>query len=106
MAIQKVHAIVRHSYLETVEEALVKANIRGISVTAVKGYGDYKNFFKPDWKVPYSRIEIFTARAQEVADIIVESAHTGMAGDGIVAISPVDKLVRIRDRREVIKGEE
>jgi len=33
-----------------------------------------------------------------VAGAIMDAAHLGMAGDGIVAILPVEKLYRIRTR--------
>lgn len=106
MAVHMVNAIVRFSDLKRIEDALARANVRGITVTGVKGYGEYKNFFTADWKVSYARMEIFTARPEEIADIIVNAAHTGNAGDGIVAISPVEKLIRIRNRHEVMTGEE
>ncbi len=99
-------AIVRLTDLEKVEKSLRQAEVRGITVTRVKGYGEYKNFFSPDWKVGHARIEIFTARAEEVAETIMNAAHSGSAGDGVVAIVPIAKLYRIRDRSEVTAGKE
>jgi len=97
----KVSAIIRSSSLEAVEGNLQRANIRGITVTPVKGYGDYKNFFAADWMKPFVKIEIFTARGGAVADAIVEAAHTGQPGDGIVSIERTEDLIRIRERRSV-----
>lgn len=102
----KVTGIVRSSDLERIEEGLKQASVRGITVTRAKGYGEYRNFFTADWMSSHARIEIFTTRAQEVANVIVNAAHTGSPGDGLVAIVPVEKVIRIRDRREFGAGEE
>jgi nitrogen regulatory protein P-II 1 len=103
MALRKVIAIIRNESLEKVEARLADLSVKGISVTKVKGYGEYANFFKSDWMVTHSRLEIFTeeTRADRIAEAIMEVAHTGMEGDGIVAVLPVLKLYRIRTKKEV-----
>lgn len=101
----KVTAIIRSSDLEKMEGDLQRAHVRGITVTRAKGYGEYKNFFSGDWMQPLVRIDIFTTRAEEISEVIVNSVHTGRPGDGIVAVMPVEKIIRIRERREVTDGE-
>lgn len=61
-------------------------------------FGEYANFFRHDWFVRHARIEIFPnkERAEEIARAIAEEAHTGLAGDGIVGLAPVEKVIRIR----------
>lgn len=100
---RKVTAIVRTVALENVEQCLKSAGVPGISVTKVKGYGEYKNFFRHDWLSEYARIEIFLRRnrADEIARIIVEAAQTGQPGDGVVAILPVESLYQIRSGEKV-----
>lgn len=105
MEFYNVTAIVRNTRLEAVEQRLQEANVRGITVTKAKGYGEYKNFFASDWMISHARLEVFTSRAEEVADLIVEAAHTAKRGDGIVAIAPIRKVIRIRDRCELGAGE-
>ncbi|MDD2335802.1 MAG: P-II family nitrogen regulator [Geobacteraceae bacterium] len=107
MELKKVVAIIRTAELEKVEGRLVDMRVRGISVTKVKGFGEFANFFDPDWMVTHSRIEIFTeeARVDEIASAIMEVAHTGMKGDGIVAVIPVEKLYRIRTMSEITPEE-
>lgn len=105
MSMQKVEAIVRFSALESVERALQEAGISGLTVSPVRGFGEYRNFFRDDWTHRFARIEIFTSRTEEIADLIVETAHTGAAGDGLIAIEPVDRVVRIRDRQAIKNGE-
>lgn len=108
MELRKVTAIIRSGLLERVEEHLQAMRVRGLSVTNVKGYGEYANFFTHSWMVTHSRVEVFTekTRAEEIARTIVETAHTGEEGDGIVAILPVEKVYRIRTKGEVAAAEE
>lgn len=103
MELRKVTAIIRSEALENVEKRLQEVGVKGISVTRVKGYGEYADFFARDWLVTHVRIEIFTekAKAEEVAAAIMGTAHTGLPGDGIVVILPVEKIFRIRSQSEV-----
>ncbi len=107
MELKKIVAIIRSAELQKVEGRLVDMRVRGISVTKVKGFGEYANFFNPDWMVTHSRIEIFTeaARVDEIASAIMDVAHTGMEGDGIVAVLPVEKLYRVRTKSEITPEE-
>ncbi len=107
MNLRKVTAIFRSERLEEVEKRLQEAGVKGLSVTKVKGYGEYANFFAHDWMVTHARIEIFTdaTAAERLAKIIVEAAHGGGEGDGFVAILPVEKVYRIRTTEEVRPGE-
>jgi nitrogen regulatory protein P-II 1 len=100
---RKIVAIIRNEALEKVEGRLVDMRVKGISVTKVNGYGEYANFFNPSWMVTHSRLEIYAeqARVGEIVAAIMEVAHTGMEGDGIVAVIPVEKLYRIRTKSEI-----
>jgi nitrogen regulatory protein P-II 1 len=46
------------------------------------------------------RIEIFVGKLQanEIAKVIMDAAHTGIAGDGLVAILPVTDVFHIRTK--------
>ena len=107
MEVKKVVAIVRDSVLEKVEAALKSMGIAGISVSRVKGYGEYANFFKSDWMVKNVRLEIFTeeSRVDSLVTAIMDAAHLGLGGDGFVAVLPVEKLYRIRTKSEAVSGE-
>lgn len=98
--LRKVTAIVRVDVLEAVERRLQELRVPGLTVTKVKGYGEYVNFFTRDRMTEHARIEIFLRRqrADEVARAIVDAAHTGGAGDGIVVVLPVESIYRIRSR--------
>lgn len=99
----KITAIVRKETLENVEKKLQEMGAPGVSITKVKGYGEYADLFRSDWLTTHARLEIFTTseKAGPLAEAIMDAACVGTCGDGIVAILPVERLFRIRDRREV-----
>jgi nitrogen regulatory protein P-II 1 len=102
MQLNALIAIVRRQVLERVEDALRAIGVVGISISKVKGYGEYHNFFAADGMTDSVRIEIFT-RSETTAAIttaIVDAAHTGSRGDGIVVVYPISSLVNIRLRAE------
>lgn len=103
MPLKYVIAIVRTDVLEDVECRLRHIGVPGMTVSPFKGFGEYANFFTPDWTSAYARVEIFTdvAQAPQIVNAIMQAAHTGTAGDGIVSVLPVDTLYRIRDSREL-----
>ncbi|HHH35412.1 MAG TPA: P-II family nitrogen regulator [Gammaproteobacteria bacterium] len=100
---EKGNGIIRRDALKAVEQVLQDMGVEGISVTQVRGYGEYADTYRDDWLVSHARLEIFTGedQAEPVAEAIMGAAHTGNAGDGVVAILPVLKLYRIRTRDTV-----
>jgi len=98
----KITAIIRSFKLEEVERHLQDIGVKGISVSRVKGYGEHKNFFRRDWMETYVRIEIFccVTRAEEIVQAIINAAHSGFSGDGIIAVTPVEKIFRIQTKAE------
>ncbi|MBT8117857.1 MAG: P-II family nitrogen regulator [Gammaproteobacteria bacterium] len=102
MDFRKVTAIIRPDALEKVEKALQALSVPGMSVTRVKGYGEYANFYTTDWMVAHARVEVFIGhhRAEKVARAIMDAAHSGMEGDGIVAVLPVESVYHIRTREK------
>lgn len=59
----------QYTILEKVENALQEIGVTGISVTYIKGYGDYANFFQSPPLIKHARIEIFTDE-KEVKSIV------------------------------------
>ena len=103
MELRKVVAIIRNQVLEDVEARLSEMRVKGISVTKVEGYGEFANYLNPDWTVTHSRVEIFTEKnmVSGIVEAIMDIAHTGTAGDGIVAVLPVEEIYRIRTKSAV-----
>ena len=100
---KKVIAIIRCTLLEQVEKSLLNMGIKGISISQIHGYGEYHNFYKGDLMSEYARIEVFcmAKRADEIAQCVISTAHTGQSGDGIVAVLPIDTLQSIKNKGEV-----
>lgn len=98
MSFKKISAIIRSEQLEAVEKRLQQLGVPGISVTEMKGFGEYANFFRPDWFSREVKLEIFVCdeNVDRIVQTIVETAHTGAAGDGIIAVLPIDNLIHIR----------
>ena len=102
MRFRKITAIINPYNLEAVEEKLIELDVPGATVSKVKGYGEYANFFAPDWLVNYVKIEVFIGkhRAEEIAEAIMEVAHSGAKGDGIVTVIPVETVYHIRTKQK------
>lgn len=95
MEMKLIVAIIRSNRLEAVEEKLKAVGVERINVSKVKGYGEYHNFFKHDWMDEEARIEIFTRqhKVNAIAAAVMEAAHAGARGDGVVAVIPIEKVV-------------
>lgn len=96
----KVTAIIRVERVERVEAGLRAIHVRGVSVSPVKGYGEYADLFARDWMAQHVRFEIFTSveRADGVVAAVLEAASSGTRGDGIVCVLPVEQVWRVRSR--------
>ncbi|MGH9137658.1 MAG: P-II family nitrogen regulator [Acidimicrobiales bacterium] len=98
-------AIIKPFKLDDVKEALKGAGVAGMTVSEVQGFGRQAGHtevyrgaeYTVDF-VPKVRIEVVCEvfDAERIADVIVESAHTGKIGDGKVWISEVERVLRIR----------
>lgn len=99
MSFRKIIAIIDMERLDAVETELKKIDIPGLSVSFVKGYGEYKNFFNKDWLTSNAKLDIFVHERQvdAVVQAIGKSARTGLENDGIIAVLPVEQLVEISD---------
>lgn len=102
MELSVVIAIIRRNVLEKVEQGLREMGVRSITVSKVKGYGNYHNFFAQDWMVESVRLEIVTRKdkVDTIAAAIMKTAHTDSPGDGVVVVYPIEKFFNIRLRSE------
>jgi len=98
---KRIEAIIQSYALPDVLKALQRINIPGVSITNVKGYGEYINTFAPHDHLESSvKLEIFAPEKETnmIAETIMDITSTGTEGNGIIAISPLDGLYRIRDK--------
>lgn len=98
-------AIIRSFKLDEVRENLSKANVGGMTVTDVKGFGRQKGhteFYRGAEYVldflPKVKIEIAVddKDADNIISIISDSARTGKVGDGKIFVTNLERVVRIR----------
>jgi nitrogen regulatory protein P-II 1 len=102
---KKIEAIVRHNMLETVKEALVKANYHGMTVTEVRGFGRQKGqtemYRGAEYKIDFVpklllTVVVADADVSKVTELIIRTSQTGKVGDGKIFISELTEVVRIR----------
>lgn len=102
MDIKLIIAVIRRDKLELVEQKLKNTGVERINVSKVKGYGEYHDFFSRNWMVEEVKLEIFTRKSgvDSVTAAIMDAAHTGLPGDGVVAVVPVESFYLIRTQSE------
>jgi nitrogen regulatory protein P-II 1 len=102
---KKIEAIIRPHKLDDVQEALLDAGIKGMTVYEARGLGrqkGHKEIYRgSEYEVtllPKIKIEVVVAdSALDLAvDIILKAAKTGEIGDGKVFISTIDEAIRVR----------
>lgn len=91
--------------LDEVRDALSNIDVKGMTVSEVKGFGRQKGhteFYRGAEYVidflPKLKLEIATtdAQAEQVVETIKETAHTGKIGDGKIFVLNLEQSIRIR----------
>ena len=102
---KKIECIIRPEKLDEVKEALSEAGIMGLTVSDVLGCGRQKGRKEVYRGIEYTlnllpKIKIETVvrdeEAEKIAKIIIETAKTGLIGDGKIFVSTVEEVYRIR----------
>src|SRR5688572_7808281 len=102
-------AIVRPEKLNDVLEALYRAEVRGLTISRVRGHGgeieDVETYRGMTVKVELHdkvRLEIGVSDhfVEPTVRAILSSATTGEVGDGKIFVLPVEKVYRIRTGEE------
>ncbi len=102
---KRIDAYIRPEKTHAVKGALQNAGIYGMSFTEVKGHGRQGGTKLVGRSGPYmidmlERIQLTIVvsahNVDETVTLIQESAATGETGDGVIFISPVEDVVRIR----------
>lgn len=102
---KKIEAIIREEKLSDVKKALSTIGIVGMTVTEIRGHGrqggiellgrsgSYKVDLLPKLLLT---IVLSDHNVQKTIDTISESARTGATGDGLIFVSPIEDVIRIR----------
>ena len=98
-------AVIKPFKLDEVKSALESFGVHGLTVSEASGYGRQKGHtevyrgaeYDVDL-VPKIRLEILVddGDAEDVMEVVVESAQTGRIGDGKVWSIPVQTVIRVR----------
>ena len=102
-------AIVKPHMLDPVKDALKGAGIQGMTITDVRGFGrqgghteTYRGAEYTVDFVPKVRVEVLCLddQADDLVDIIRDTARSGKIGDGKVWVTGVERTVRTRTGEE------
>lgn len=112
MKYKKITAIIRSESLDRVKKALKKRNAPDITLTKVKSIvekmkipSEYVNLFRSDCGSKV-QIELYVQENEVdgLVKCIMEIAHAGLAGDGIITVMPVDMAYQIRTEKEELSS--
>jgi nitrogen regulatory protein P-II 1 len=105
--LKKVEAIIREDKVNDVKDALAEIGIMGLNIFEVRGHGrqggiqlvgragTYQVNMLPKIQV---NIVLSDRNLEAAIEAILKSAYTGEPGDGLIFVSPVDEVIRIRTR--------
>ncbi len=93
--------IIRERCLEKIVKELEKINVRSMTISEVKGIGEQVTLYKPYAIHNMIQIIVPDEKVDEVKDVILNFTHSGTAGDGIVAVSPIDYMIKIRSKERL-----
>ncbi len=94
-------AIVRTTSVESVVDSLQAIGIVGISMFDIKGTGEHVRM--SSLYTVHSMMQFFVPdeRVEEVTNVILQRSHTGLAGDGLIAVHPVEYLIKTRTKEKL-----
>ncbi|WP_028573630.1 P-II family nitrogen regulator [Desulfonatronovibrio hydrogenovorans] len=102
---KKLEIITRPFKVDEVKNALTKLNIKGMTLTEVKGFGrqhGHKEVYRgAEYQVDFlskvkMEIVIDDDLVERAVEAVVQAARTGKVGDGKIFVYPVENAVRIR----------
>jgi len=105
--LKKVEAIIREDKVNDVVDALKAIGIMGLNTFEVRGHGrqggiqlvgragTYQVNMLPKIQV---NIVLSDRNLEAAIEAILQSAYTGEPGDGLIFVTPVEEVIRIRTR--------
>ena len=102
---KKIEAVIKPFKLEEVKEALNAIGVNAMTISEVKGFGrqrGHKEIYRgAEYQVDFvPKVQLGVVvdddLADQVVDIIKNTAKTGKIGDGKIFISAMEEAIRIR----------
>ena len=106
---QLITAVIKPFKLDDIVEAIKSADVQGITVSEVRGFGrqgghteTYRGAEYTINFIPKLRVEILVGDAEvdQIVEVVRAAAGTGKIGDGKIWIAAVDRVVRVRTGEE------
>jgi nitrogen regulatory protein P-II 1 len=102
---KKIEAVIRPEQIEDIKQALKPLDLNGISIMQIMGSGCQRGWteFIRGTEIDYNflpkiKMELVVSddQAEEIIQIIMDTAKTGEIGDGKIFISEIQDAIRIR----------
>lgn len=105
--LKKIEAIIREDKVNDVREALTDIGIVGMNMFEVRGHGrqggvqlvgragTYQVNMLPKIQI---NVVLNDRNLDAAIEAILKSAYTGETGDGIIFVTPVEEVIRVRTR--------
>ena len=103
---KEIKAIIQpHMLTKVIDSLKAMEHLPGVTVSEVLGFGHIppestQNKIVEEF-IEYAKktkleIVVPDELAEQVVDVITRNAHTGLPGDGLIFVSPVNEVVKIR----------
>jgi nitrogen regulatory protein P-II 1 len=105
--LKKIEAIIREDKINDVVDALKEIGIMGLNTFEVRGHGrqggiqlvgragTYQVNMLPKIQV---NVVVSDRNLEPAIEAIIKAAQTGSPGDGLIFVTPVEEIIRIRTR--------
>jgi nitrogen regulatory protein PII len=102
---KKIEAIVRPHLLDAVKNSLQEVEVKGMTVSEVRGYGRQRGHTETYRGAEYQidfipKLKIEVVIPDDIEDMVVwaitKAAQTGKFGDGKIFVSQLEDVIRIR----------
>ena len=105
--LKKIEAIIREDKIADVKDALTEIGIVGMNMFEIRGHGRQGGIklagrsgtYQVDM-LPKMQLNIVVSERnlEDTIAAVLKSAYTGEPGDGLIFISPVEEVIRIRTK--------
>lgn len=91
-------AIIPAEFVSPLQAQLQALGVGGMTLTRVKGFGEYKNFYSDDWLTEHAKVEMFVeaAMVEPLLAALVKWSQLAGPGAGIAAVLKTETFVHLR----------